>query len=283
MSELTEFIQQLLSIFLNMNIRNILDILIITFIFYKLIDVIKNTKAEQLVKGFVLIFIAMKISELFGFVALTWIIQSSLNFGVIAFIIIFQPEFRRILEHLGQTTIYNRRKDSDTDNTNVINNIERAVFELSKNKTGALIIISRKYNLSDYYKKGTPLDAIVTYALLINAFVDATPLHDGALIIEDGRIKAGNCVLPLTEQNISNDYGTRHRAALGISEQCDAVSVVVSEETGNISICTNGNITKFNDRIKFRAHLTELLNTSDDDNVITQKGVKLWEKLKRIK
>lgn len=283
MSELTEFINQFLSIFLNINIRNVLDILIITFIFYKLIGIIKDTKAEQLVKGFAFVLVAMKISEIFGFVALTWIIEASLNFGVIAFIVIFQPEFRRILEHLGQTTLYNRKKGSDTDNINLINNIERAVFELSKNSTGALIIISRKYNLSDYYKKGTPLDAIVTYALLINAFVDATPLHDGALIIEDGRVKAGNCVLPLTEQNISNDYGTRHRAALGISEQCDAISIVVSEETGNISICTNGVIKKFNDRIKFRAHLTELLNDSEDENLITQKGVKLWEKLKKAK
>lgn len=283
MSELTEFIKQFFSIFLNINTRNVLDILIITFIFYKLIGIIKDTKAEQLVKGFAFILVAMKISEIFGFIALTWIIESSLNFGVIAFIVIFQPEFRRILEHLGQTTLYNRKKGSDTDNTNLINNIERAVFELSKNSTGALIIISRKYNLSDYYKKGTPLDAIVTYALLINAFVDATPLHDGALIIEDGRVKAGNCVLPLTEQNISNDYGTRHRAALGISEQCDAVSVVVSEETGNISICTNGVIKQFNDRIKFRAHLTELLNDSEDENLITQKGVMLWEKLKKVK
>lgn len=283
MNELTEFIKQFFSIFLNINTRNVLDILIITFIFYKLIGIIKDTKAEQLVKGFVFILVAMKISEFFGFVALTWIIESSLNFGVIAFIVIFQPEFRRILEHLGQTTLYNRKKGSDTDNTNLINNIERAVFELSKNSTGALIIISRKYNLSDYYKKGTPLDAIVTYALLINAFVDATPLHDGALIIEDGRVKAGNCVLPLTEQNISNDYGTRHRAALGISEQCDAVSIVVSEETGNISICTNGTIQKFNDRIKFRAHLTELLSDSEDENLITQKGVQLWEKLKKVK
>lgn len=283
MSELKELIEQFLSIFLNINIRNILDIFIITFIFYKLIGIIKDTKAEQLVKGFALILVAMKISEIFGFVALTWIIQTSLNFGVIAFIVIFQPEFRKILEHVGNTTIYSRKKDSDTDNTNLINNVERAVFELSKTSTGALIIISRRNNLSDYYKKGTPLDAIVTYALLINAFVDSTPLHDGALIIEDGRIKAGNCVLPLTEQDISNDYGTRHRAALGISEQCDAISIVVSEETGNISICTNGIIKKFDDRIKFRAHLIDLLKDYDEDNIITKKGVRLWEKLRKTK
>lgn len=278
MNELSELLKQFFSIFLNISLMNILDILIITFIFYKLIRVIKNTKAEVLFKGFAFILIAMKISEIFGFVALTWIIEASLNFGVIAFIVIFQPEFRKILEHLGQTTLTNKKKLTTDDTTNMINNIERAVFELSKTKTGALIVLSRQYNLSDYYKKGTPLDAVVTYALLINSFVDGTPLHDGALIIEDNRIKAGNCVLPLTEQEISNDYGTRHRAAIGITEHCDAISVVVSEETGTISICTKGVLMKFDDRIKFRATLTDLLTQEDEYN-IKEKGVLLWGKL----
>lgn len=278
LNEIAEILKQFFSIFLNISLRNILDILIITFIFYKLIGIIKDTKAEQLFKGFAFILIAMKISEIFGFVALTWIIETTLNFGVIAFIVIFQPEFRKILEHLGQTTLTSRKRSTTDDTTNMINNIERAVFELSKTKTGALIILSRQYNLSDYYKKGTPLDAVVTYALLINSFVDGTPLHDGALIIQDNRVKAGNCVLPLTEQTISNDYGTRHRAAIGISEQCDAVSIVVSEETGTISICTNGVLVKYDDRIKFRAALTELL-TIDEDYTIKEKGVKIWETL----
>lgn len=281
MNELLELYKQFFSIFLNINIRNILDILIITFIFYKLIGIIKDTKAEQLFKGFAVILIAMKTSEVFGFVALTWIIQTSLNFGVIAFIVIFQPEFRKILEHLGQTTLTNIKKSSADDNTNLINNIERAVFELSKTQTGALIIIGRQSNLKDYYKKGTPLDAIVTYALLINAFVDGTPLHDGALIIQDGRVKAGNCVLPLTEQDISNDFGTRHRAALGISEQCDSVSIVVSEETGNISICTDGNLERFSDRIKFRAALTDLMSFDDEELSFKKRGLKLWDNLRK--
>lgn len=279
LNEIVIFFKQFFSIFFNINIRNILDILIITFIFYKLIGVIKNTKAEQLFKGFVIVFVILKLSEILGLIALTWILETALNFGVIAFIVIFQPEFRRILEHLGQTTLTNRRRNDSDDTTNMINNIERAVFELSKTKTGALIIISRQYSLTDYYKKGTPLDAIVTYALLINAFVDGTPLHDGALIIQDNRVKAGNCVLPLTEQSISHSYGTRHRAALGISEQCDAVSIVVSEETGAISICTNGNISKYEDRIKFRAELTRLLIDDEDNYNLKEKGVKLWETL----
>lgn len=283
MNDALEFFHRFFSIFRDISVRNILDILIITLIFYKLIGIIKGTKAEQLVKGFAFILVAMKISEIFGFVALTWIIQSSLNFTVIAFIVIFQPEFRKILEHLGQSAFYNRRKDATTDNINLINNIERAVFELSKTKTGALIIIARQYNLYDYYKKGTPLDAVVTYAILINSFVDGTPLHDGALIIQDSRIKAGNCVLPLTEQDISNEYGTRHRAAIGLSEQCDAISIVVSEETGKISICTDGNICTYNDRIKFRSDLTDLLNENEDEHIISKKGGALWELLKKVK
>lgn len=283
MNEAVEFFKQFFSIFGDINVRNVLDIFILTLIFYKLIGIIKGTKAEQLVKGFVSILIAMKISEIFGFIALTWIIQTSLNFTVIAVIVIFQPEFRKILEHLGQTTFYNRRKDATNDNTNLIDNIERAVFELSKTKTGALIIIARQYNLYDYYKKGTPLDAVVTYAILINSFVDGTPLHDGALIIQDSRIKAGNCVLPLTEQDIPNEYGTRHRAAIGLSEQCDAISIVVSEETGKISICTDGNICTYNDRIKFRSDLSDLLTQKEDEHTISKKGGALWELLKKVK
>lgn len=283
MNEIVILFKQFFSIFFNINLKNILDIFIITLIFYKLIGVIKNTKAEQLFKGFAIVFIILKLSEMFGLIALTWILQTALSFGVIAFIVIFQPEFRRILEHLGQTTLSNRRKNDADDTNNMINNIERAVFELSKTKTGALIIIGRQYNLNDYYKKGTPLDAIVTYALLINAFVDGTPLHDGALIIQDNRVKAGNCVLPLTEQSISHAYGTRHRAALGISEQCDAISIVVSEETGTISICRNGNIKKYEDRIKFRAALTNLLIDKEETYNLKEKGAKLWGNLTKKK
>ena len=276
--ELTTIVQQFFSIFNNITYKNVLDIGIITFIFYKITTLVKDTKAEQLVKGFVLIFVVMQVSQIFGFIALTWIIQSTLNFGVIAFIIIFQPEFRKILGHIGEATFSNRKKEQNEDEyINIINNIERAVFELSRTKTGALIVVARKHRLNEITKKGTPLDATVTYALLINAFVDGTPLHDGAIIIQDERVVAGNCVLPLTEQIISNEYGTRHRAALGISETTDSVSIIVSEETGNISICESGKLKTYSDRIKFRAALSKLLIENKTNTI--EKKVKWWKKI----
>ncbi len=282
MQEALELANQFFSIFKNISLSNILDILLMTAIFYKVLGVIKDTKAAQLIKGFALILVALQVSKTFGFVALTWLIQSTLNFWVIAVIVIFQPELRRMLEHLGKTTLSNRKKDDADGYTNMINNIERAVFNLSKTSTGALIVIARNYRLNEFYEKGTKMDAIPTSALFITAFVDGTPLHDGAMIIEDGRVKAANCVLPLTEQDISNDYGTRHRAALGITEQCDAISVVVSEETGTISICANGTLKKYSDRIKFRADLTKLL-TTDDGYISKEKRWKFWKHIKKEK
>lgn len=267
MRNLNYLINEFFSLFSNMTFKNILDIGLLTFIFYKVSKITKDTKAEQLSKGLLVILCVLEISKSFGFIALTWLIQSTLNFGVIAVIVIFQPEFRRVLERLGQTTLSSRQKDFDLDYSNIINSIERAVFDMSKEKTGALIVMARKYNLNEFIDKGTKLDAEISYHLIMNSFVDGTPLHDGALIIQDGRIKAGNCILPLTEQEISSLYGTRHRAGIGISEKYDCISIVVSEETGEISICINGCIEKYTDKIKFRAKLSSLfcndLSTSE--------------------
>lgn len=282
MAKIIQFITEFFSLFNNVTFTNILDIIALTFIFYKLAGVIKDTKAEQLVKGYLVLLVVQLLSKGLGFIGLTWLIENALSFGVIAFVIIFQPEFRRILGHLGETTFANLKKNNNSIvNDDITECLTKAVFDLSKEKTGALIVIARRNNLQDYFSKGTPIDGIITHSLILNSFIDGTPLHDGALIIQDGRIKAGNCVLPLTEQSISHKYGTRHRAALGISEECDAISIVVSEETGDISICENGKLTHYYNKVTFKQELTALLQYDNFINDIRKKRFKVWSKLKK--
>lgn len=280
--EFVSFLKNFFELFKHMNFRNILDVFIITMIFFYILKTIRNTKAEQLAKGFLFILVVMKISEMLELVALTWIIKGTLNFGVIAFIVIFQPEFRRILEKIGQRTFIGKRRDSDEENiSKLIHILEKASFRLSSTKTGALMVLSRTVNLNDYFENATILDAVVTTSLLENIFIDETPLHDGAIIIQDGRIKAANCIMPLSQKDLPNEYGTRHRAGIGISEVCDAVSIIVSEETGKVSICYDGKIIRCKDKISFQKELRELLVQPNNIKILKDKGENLWTKLRK--
>lgn len=285
MSEFFDFIKNFFEIFKYMNFKNVLDVLILTLFFYQILKTIRHTKAEQLVKGFVFILFVMKMSEILGLVALTWIIKGTLNFGVIAFIIIFQPEFRRILEKIGQRNWMGNKKLSEEDSySKIIHILEKASFKLSKSKTGALIVISRSVSLKEYYENATLLDAIVSTSLLENIFVNETPLHDGAVIIQEDRIKAANCIMPLTDKELPVEFGTRHRAAIGISETCDAVSIIVSEETGKVSICHDGIIVRCKDKIAFQKELRDLLISGNDNSEkLLAKGERVWNRLKKIK
>jgi TIGR00159 family protein len=239
---LSDFVYPLIDLVTHIKITDIIDILIIAYLTYKLYELMKETRAEQLVKGIFIIFIALRISEILNLRTFHWILSNTMTVGLMAIIVVFQPELRRILEQLGRTNIISRTnsisKESDT-----INEVVQASLSLSRQKIGALIVFERKTGINEIIQTGTNLNADVSRELLINIFIPNTPLHDGAVVIRRNYIKAAACFLPLTEnKNLNKELGTRHRAALGITEKSDSLSLVVSEETGNISIAINGKL-----------------------------------------
>jgi diadenylate cyclase len=267
----------ILSIVKNMTILNVLDIMIVAYIFYKLYALIKETRAEQLIKGLVLIVVVMKLSEILGLITLHWLIQNTLTVGLIAVIVIFQPELRKALERLGRSRILTRKFfDSDEEIEKLVDEITLAAVNLSSSRTGALIVIEQDTGLNDYIESGVTIDGIASSALLENIFVENTPLHDGAVIIRRDRIVAAACVLPLTEQVVSKELGTRHRAGIGISEVCDAIAVIVSEETGNISLAINGKLTRNYNSERLKNVLTKILKHNMAVDTTMFKKVKEW-------
>lgn len=233
--------------FNNIRIQDIFDIAIITIIIYKLYNFLKQTRAEQLLKGIFLLLVLTKISEWLELYALNWILSSTMTVGAFAIIVVFQPELRRGLESLGRSRLLPKNA-VDIRNMGLnttVESIVSAVGSLARQKIGALIIIERETGLKDLIETGTIINGEVSAELLINIFIPNTPLHDGAVIIQNNTISAAGCFLPLSENmNIAKDMGTRHRAALGISEKSDCLAIVVSEETGTISLAENGEISR---------------------------------------
>lgn len=224
------------------------DIGIIAFIIYKIMDLIKETRAEQLIKGIVLLIIATKLSEVLGFHAVYWLLKNAMTVGVIAILIIFQPELRRALEHLGRGKFFAKADVNDQELDNMLDQISIAVTQLSKTKTGAIMVLEQEIGLNEYIETGTKIDSLISNELLMNVFVPNTPLHDGALIIRRNRVAAAGCFLPLTQtQNLSKELGTRHRAAIGITEISDCIVIIVSEETGVISLAKDGRMSRYLD------------------------------------
>ena len=242
--------QYLKDLFLNIRIRDIFDILIVAMAFYKILMLIRETRAEQLIKGIFTLFALTKISEWLELYTLHWILDTTMTVGVIAILIVFQPELRRALEYIGRSRFFSKSfmEIKGESLKEVFDEIVDAVASLSRQKIGALIVIERETGLSEVVETGTRIDGKVTSDLLINIFIPNTPLHDGAVIIKDDKIKAAGCFLPLTENmSLSKDLGTRHRAALGISERSDCLAIIVSEETGSISIAENGSLARYLD------------------------------------
>lgn len=225
-------------------LASIVDILLVSWVIYKLLNLIKGTKAVQLLKGIVVILLIRVVSEFFGLNTLSWLTQQAIDWGFLAVIIIFQPELRRALEQLGRGRFFSRSSGpDDEDQEKMVDAIIKATDYMAKRRIGALISIERETGMSDYIETGIPLDAKISSELLINIFIPNTPLHDGAVIIQKNNIAAAACYLPLSESPfISKELGTRHRAALGISEVTDSITIVVSEETGNISLTRNGEL-----------------------------------------
>lgn len=224
----------------------IIDLSLVVFIVVKFFQVLKGTRALQLLKGIVLLIIATILSSLLNLKILNYILTSFMTYGVILLIVMFQPELRRALEQLGTSKItkfFGIDKDIETKTKENIYKIVIATTELSKNKTGALIVIERDIKLKDIVDTGVLLNADISPQLLVNIFKPMTPLHDGAVIVSENRIMAAACMLPLAnDKDISKGLGTRHRSAIGISKESDALVVVVSEETGKISLAKDGTL-----------------------------------------
>lgn len=239
------------SFFQVLKLTDIIDIFLIATIVYQLLKVLKETRAMQLVKGIFILFLILQVSSWAHLTTLNYLLRNAMQVGMFAIVVIFQPELRNLLEKMGRSNVgklidvaTGKTSGSDDDDY-AVSEIVTAASNMSSTKTGALIVIERETKLGDVIRTGTLLDADVSSALLENIFFPKTPLHDGAVIIRGDRIHTAGCFLPLTSNtNLSRDLGTRHRAALGISEASDAIVVIVSEETGKISIAVNGSLTR---------------------------------------
>ncbi|WP_223132650.1 diadenylate cyclase CdaA [Enterococcus gallinarum] len=222
---------------------NVLDVLVVWYVVYKLIQLVRGTKAIQLFKGVGLFIVLRFLAGLIGLRTLSWLMDQVITYGVIAAIVIFQPEIRRGLEHLGRSSLFKTSKSEKHEDEVMVQSLDKAIQYMAKRKIGALITIERTTGLEEYVETGIALDADITGELLINIFIPNTPLHDGAVIIRDGKIAVSSAYLPLSESLlIPKEFGTRHRAAVGMSEVSDALTIVVSEETGDVSITMNNQL-----------------------------------------
>lgn len=230
-------------------IRDVIDVAIVGYVIYRGIKLIRETRAEQLIKGIVILIVATQLSDWLQLNTINFILKNTMQVGVVALLVVFQPELRRALEQMGRSRFGNLFNFEDDEIESTINQrieeIAKAVQSLAENRVGALIVLERGTKIGDIIRTGITLDSVVSAELLVNIFVPNTPLHDGAVIIRGNKIMAAACFLPLTQnQDLSKELGTRHRAAIGISENSDAVTIVVSEETGKISIALDGDLTR---------------------------------------
>lgn len=239
---------------------NIIDVLLVWYVVYKILTLIKGTKAVQLLKGIFVIIIARIVTESLGLETLGWMLEQVIRFGFLAIIIIFQPEIRRGLEQIGRGKLFQRStSQEEEEETRLIEAMKKSVSYMAKRRIGALISIEKETGLNEYIETGISLNADITSELLINIFIPNTPLHDGAVIMQKDKVAAAACYLPLSESPfISKELGTRHRAALGLSEVTDAITIIVSEETGAISITLNGNLHRNLSLEEFGTHLRRM-------------------------
>ncbi len=271
--------QAVQNFFMMMRPADFVDIIIVAFVIYKATKLVRETRAEQLIKGIVILVVVTQLSHWMQLNTISYVLRNTMQVGVVALLVVFQPELRRALEKVGRSNLGRIFSPQNQNIDATVSEISAAVEVMSKERTGALIVVERETRIGDIIKTGTELDAIMSAELLMNIFEPKTPLHDGAVIVRDGKIKAAACLLPLTQNNsLSRELGTRHRAALGISESSDAVVVVVSEETGKISIALDGDMTRnlTVDSLKKALNKTLLPDTS-----ATPGDIKAWkEKLK---
>lgn len=223
----------------------LVDIGVVAYVFYRLLVLIRGTRAIQLIKGVVVLLVATSVSQWLGLRTVQWLLSQITVALVVALPIVFQPELRKALEQLGRGRLFSRSLEElgDEGRKNLIDDVIKAVDRLSRNKTGALLVIERETGLKEYIETGVKIDGIVSSEFLINIFVPNTPLHDGAIILRGNRVAAAGCFLPLTDApDLSPELGSRHRAGLGITEHSDALALIVSEETGSVSLAHSGKL-----------------------------------------
>ena len=243
--------------------RNALDIAIVAVLVYQVVKLIRQTRANSVLKGLFIFLAVTWLSEVLGLSALNWVLLQVVNIGLIMLVVLFQPEIRRGLEHMGRYSIkgglFIPSDRSRIEGDKIVKEMTAALVSLSRRKVGALIVLEQHTGLEDILPSGTRLDAEITAALLENIFEPNTPLHDGAVVVRAGRIHSAGCVLPLTENTaLSRELGTRHRAAIGISETTDAVVLIASEETGILSVARDGRLTRHLDARSLTTLLTDL-------------------------
>lgn len=264
--------QFFLSLFTWQNLIHLIDILVIWFLIYELLLLIRGTRVVQLFRGILIIILVKVVSWYVGLSTVSWVMDQIINWGVIAVVIIFQPEIRRGLEHLGRGSFLTHNQTSNEKEEQTIKQLDQAIQYMSKRRIGALMSIEMKTGLEEYIETGIPMDADISGALLINTFIPNTPLHDGAVIIKNNRIAVAAAYLPLSDSKlIPKELGTRHRAAVGISEVTDALTIVISEETGEVSITKDNELIRNmsqNEYLKFlRAHLYSHSTNKDNRNL----------------
>lgn len=264
------------------NVIDILEIVIIAFVIYQLITWIKDTRAWVVMKGILVVIVFYLAALLLNMNVILWIFANSLSVVIMAVIIVFQPELRKALEQLGRKNFFrsilpmeDASAGSDAFNERSVSEIVRATFEMAKYKTGVLIVIEQEDSLAEYERTGIALDAAISSQLLINIFEKNTPLHDGAVIIHNNRITSATCYLPLSDNsNLSKDLGTRHRAGIGVSEVTDSFTIIVSEETGKVSIATKGRLIRDVDDEGLRKRLEALFVV---EQTAKKRKIRLWK------
>ncbi|MBR6573235.1 MAG: diadenylate cyclase CdaA [Clostridia bacterium] len=269
---ISSFFSQIFFSIINIRIFDIIDILIVSFIIYKAIAFMRETRSGQLVKGIGVLFLVFFLSSAFNLITIKWILVQIFDYALVIVAIVFQPELRRILERVGQSNITTIGKMQNYDAKNkaisdCIVSVCKAVSNMSDKRVGALIVFERKTMLGEIINTGTVIDAEASYEMIGNIFFPKSPLHDGALVVREGKLYAAGCILPLTSNNgLNSQLGTRHRAAIGMSENSDAVVLVVSEETGTISLAINGAIKRDYNAVTLKEELFNQLLTIEEKN-----------------
>lgn len=271
MEEVRDLLLSLRRYVSNIEIGDILEILIIAFLVYNIMLWIKKTRAWALLKGLIVLIIFGAVAFIFNMQTILWLAENVVGYAVTALLIVLQPELRKALEELGKKSLvtavlpFESSKDADAITEKTIEEIAKACAAMSKVKTGALIVIEQEESLSEYERTGIDVDAVLSSQLLINIFEHNTPLHDGAVIVRGNRVVSATCYLPLTDQiNLNKSMGTRHRAGVGISEVTDSITVIVSEQTGTISLAVDGKIQRNFDEEKLKARLMELVDIDEE-------------------
>ena len=265
---------------LNITKTDVAEIIILAFIIYQIMNWIKSTRAWNLLKGFAVVLALLAVAAFFHMNTILWIAENFFSLGITAVIIVFQPELRRALEQLGEKNILTsivpfeeNKKEAEGVTDRTIQELIRACFEMGKARTGALIVMEQGVSLQEYERTGIAIDSAVSSQLILNIFEKNTPLHDGAVILSGNRIRSATCYLPLSDNmNLSKALGTRHRAAVGISEVSDSLTIVVSEETGSVSVAKNGRILRSLNQEQLKEQLQKLQSRPEDN-----RKIKLWK------